>query len=301
MARSTATIKAGIMSTIAADPLLGSLLTSTSLTSLFGLMAYVMAACQNLLEQSWDDYLAQITTYSQNTPAASLNWVASQAFLFQYDPSGNSATNDLVILNNGALGYATVDPQFNIVTRCAAITIGNNNAQIKVAQAGSPGSIISGAAYTQLQSYFDAKGTAGINYEVVSYDADLLYLEGTVYYKTGFATVVQQNVVDALNLYLDTIAIYSIGSSEPIDYQGIIKVSEIVDAIKNADGVYDVLLSRISYRPATSTNVSDGTVIYDLTVANGNYLSGILLAGYAKQESISGKGWLDKLNFSAAL
>ncbi|HKC67697.1 MAG TPA: hypothetical protein VKG26_05670 [Bacteroidia bacterium] len=298
MARSTATIKAGIMATIAADPLLGTLLTSTSLTSLFGLMAYVMAACQNLLEQSWDDYLVQINTYATQTPAASLNWVAAQAFLFQYDPSGNPNTNNLNILSNGALGYPDVAPQYNVVSRCAAITTANNEVQIKVAQGPvTTPAQITGTALAQLQSYFDAKGTAGIIYTVTSGDPDLIAIYGTVYYKAGYGGVVQANVENALNNYLNNIAIFDIGSKEPINYQGIVKVSEIIDAVMSAEGVDDFELDQLYGRSAT-TAFSGKTTVYDLG-AGYTARSYILAAGYAIGET-SPNNWGLTIGYQSA-
>jgi hypothetical protein len=300
MARSTATIKAGIMVTIAADPLLGTLLTSTSLTSLFGLMAYVMAACQNLLEQSWDDYLVQINTYATQTPAASLNWIAAQAFLYQYDPSNLPNTNTLNILPNGALGYPTVDPQFNIVTRCAAITTGNNEVHIKVAQgAVTAPTQITGTALTQLQSYFDAKGTAGVNYTVISLPPDQIAIYGTVYYKAGFGGVVSDNVKAALNAYLNNIAIFDIGSKEPINYEGIVKVNEIIDAIQNAEGVDDFELDQL-YGHADGIPLTNAYTIYNLQASPGlNNRSYTLAAGYAKQED-SPNTWTDTISYLSA-
>lgn len=299
MARSTATIKASIIATIQADPLLGTLLTSTSLTSLFGLMAYVMAACQNLLEQSWDDYLVQINTYATQTPAASLNWVAAQAFLYQYDPSNNPNTNALNILPNGALGYPIVDPTYNIVTRCAAITTGNNDVLIKVAQgAVTAPTQITGTAFTQLQDYFNAKGTAGINYNVSSGVADKIAIEGTIYYKAGFGGLVQTNVTNALNAYLNNIAIYDLGSKEPINYEGIVKVAEIIDAVMSAEGVDDFELTKL-YGRADGTSFSSATVIYDLTALPAiNNRSYTMLAGYGVEETTSGHGWFNTNNLS---
>ena len=288
MARSTATIKAGIMANIAADPLLGTMLTSTSLTSLFGLMAYVMASCQNLLEQSWDDYLVQINTYATQTPAASLNWVAAQAFLYQYSSDvTRTDLNSLTILPNGALGYATVDPTYNIVTRCAAITTANNEVQIKVAQ-GVPTAPtqIAGTALTQLQSYFDAKGTAGVSYTVSSGDPDFIAIFGAVYYKAGYGGVVQTNVEAALNAYLNNIAIFDIGSKEPINYEGIVKVSEIIDAVMSAEGVDDFELKQLYGRAGTTTMFSQATKVYDLNSSPGlNLRSYILASGYSTKET----------------
>ena len=295
MARNTATIKAGIMSTIAADPLLGTLLTSTSMTSLFGLMAYVMAACQNLLEQSWDDYLVQINTYATQTPAASLNWIAAQAFLYQYDSSGSTNTNALSILPNGALGYPTVDPQFNIVTRCAALTNNNNEVQIKVAQ-GNPPAKITGTAFTQLQSYFDAKGTAGVNYYVTSGDPDRIYIQGNVYYKSGYGGVAPTNVVNALNNYLTQIAIFSAGSIEPINYGGMIRVSEIIDAIMGAVGVSDFELVALKCRSST-TSFGSANIIYQ--EGGVNFRHYVMAAGYAIGEDTSGQDWASTLTFQA--
>ena len=278
MARSQAQIKATILAAIAADPVLGSLLTSTSQTAIYAELASINAYIENLLEQSWDDYLVQINTYASQTPAASTNWIAAQAFLYQYDASGASATNALTILSNGALGYLTINPSFNIVTRCAAIVTGNNSVQIKVAQGSTP-TKITGTAFTQLQSYFDAKGTAGINYTVTSGNADSIVILGTVKFKAGYAGIAQQNVEAAIANYLNTIAIYSPTSQEPINYAGIIKVSEVIDAIMQADGVSDFSLSELYGYPDGATYPSGATTVYKLSasVNNNQY---ILQAGY---------------------
>ena len=279
MARSVNTIQANILAAITASPVLGSLLTSTSLASIFNLFAYVIAQCQNLLEQVMDNYIAQIDAYAAQTPAASTNWIAAQGFLYQYDPSTATATNALTILGNGALGYATINPSFNIVTRCAAITNGNNTVQIKVAQGATP-TQITGIAFTQLQSYFAAKGTAGINYVVTSGVADNLVLLGTVYFKSGFGGVVQANVTNALNGYLNNIAIYSPTSQEPINYAGVIKVSEIIDAIMNAEGVSDFLPTKILAYPNGVSYPSGATTVYNLSTSTNNKQY-VMAAGYA--------------------
>lgn len=297
MARSTATIKQNIMNAIAADAILGPLLTSTSLTSIFGLFAYIIAACQNLLEQVWDQYLLQLETYAAQTPAGAPNWVASQAFLYQYDPSGSPATNDLTILSNGALGYATIDPAFNIVTRCAVITDGMNVVNIKVAQSNPPAPI-TGAAFTQLDSYFTAKLTAGISHQLISDVSDKIAIYGTVYYKPGFGGVAQANVEAALNAYLNNIAIFSRDSQTPVNYEGVIKVSEIIVAIKQSEGIDDFKLDTIKCR-ADATSFGSATVVYDLATGTDNR-SYIMVAGYGVEETTAGQDWGTTLLYASA-
>lgn len=298
MARSVATIKANIMALIAADPVLGPLLTTTSLTAIFGEMAYIIAQDENLSEQAMDDYITQIRTYAQQSPAASLNWIAAQAFLYQYDPSLNPNTNALNIVN-GAVAYPTVDPQFNIVSRCAALVDGNNIVQIKVAQSDPPAQI-TGTAFTQLQDYFNAKGTAGINYNVTSRAADLIAIYGTVYYKSGYAGVAQTNVENALRAYLANIAIYSVGSQEPINYDGLIKVSEIIDTIKNTEGVDDFELDKLLCR-ASTTPFANATVVYDISTSPGtNNRSYILASGYGIEETDSANTWAIQIKYLSA-
>lgn len=278
MARSVQTIQTNILNSISANSVLSPLLTSTSLASVFNVFAYVIAVAQNLLEQDWDDYLAQIQTYASQTPAASTNWMAAQAFSYQYDPSGSTATNQLTILSNGAWGYATVNSSFNIITRCAVNTTANNTVQIKIAQGTTPAPI-TGTAFTQAQSYFQAIGTAGINYNVISLAADNLVVKATIYFKPGCSSLVQSSVPAAIQNYLNNIAIYSIGSQEPINYEGLIEVSGLEDAIFNADGVSDVDLQQVLCYPAAGS-ISSATTVYNLSAAinNRNY---IMAAGYA--------------------
>jgi|ERR1700757_1801450 len=289
MARSVQSIKATIMANIAADPILGNILTTTSLTSIFGLFAYVVAAIQNLLEQTWDDYLVQIKTNAAQSPANNEVFMQRQVFAYQYDPNtvGTSPTNLLTILGNGSVGYATVDPQFNIVTRCVIEVSGNNNVQVKVAQGSNPFSIISGAAFTQLQDYITNVGTAGIIYDLTSVAPDNLYLKGTIYYKSGYGNVAKTNVTNALNAYLNKLGTYP-------NYVGLIKVSDIIDVIMNAEGVADFVPTKVACR-ADATPFANTTVIYD--IGNGiNNRSYILTSAWAIMENTTGQGWFDPNN-----
>lgn len=297
MARSTATIKQNIMNSIAADPILSPLLTSTSLTAIYGLFAYIIAAVQNLFEQVWDNYLLQLESYANKSPGGSAPWIQQQAFIYQYDPSGAPATNTLSIIANGAVGYATVDESFRIVTRCAVNTTGSNEVTVKVAQSDSPAPI-SGLAFTQLDSYLTAKIPAGVNHTLISLDSDKIYIKGTVYFKPGFGGVAQTNVEAALNAFLKTLSIAAVGSTTPVNYDGIIKVADIIDVIKTTDGIDDFKLDELKCR-ANATAFASTTTVYDLLNAINNR-SYIMAAGYGVAEDTPTYTWADTISYTSA-
>lgn len=300
MARSINDIFNKMKSDMQADPTLSPVLTSTSLTAIWRLIMQIFARAANLLEQVWDVYQSSLEQSAAQTPAGNPIWVQNQAFMYQYDPSGSSATNVLTILPGGALGYSTVDTTFRIVTRCAVVTDANNSVLIKVAQGDtSTGlSAISGTAFTQLDDYFTAKMPAGINHTVISDVGDKILVKGTVYFKPGYANSIKTNVEAAIKSYLDNIAISAVDSSTPVNYKGTVKVTEIIDAIKNTEGVDDFDLDILAGR-RDSTLFANRTVFYDL--ANGiNNREYEMYAGYGVQETTGGSTWSDLITYASA-
>lgn len=301
MARSVADIKAKMLADIQADSTLSGVLTSPSLTAIYNLWCFIVASAINLFEQVQDLYISQAEAAALRTPPATPLWIQNQVFNYQYDPSGDPATNVVVINPDFSVGYETKDDTFNIVTLCSVSTATNGLINVKVAQGDSTSgySAITGTAKTQLDGFLTEILPAGINHNLVSQDADELAIYGNVYYKNGFAGVIQDNVNSAIKAYLDSISISDENSSQPVNYTGIIKVAELERAILNAEGVMDIKLSKILGR-AYSTAFGSATVVYDLGNGINNRVYNTA-AGYAIEETTSGATWSDTLTYSASV
>jgi hypothetical protein len=299
MARPISVIKAKMLADIQADPVLSSILTSPSLTAIYNLWCYIFASATNLFEQVQDLYIANAESAALKTPPATPIWIQNQVFNYQYDPSGATATNVVVIKPDFSVGYGTKNTAFNIVTLCSVKTSPNNYVEIKAAQgdAVTGYSAITGTALAQLDGFLGEILPAGINHTLISQDADYLGIIGTVYFRNGFSGVIMANVLAAIKAYADSISISNTNASQSVNYTGVVKAAAIEEAIISVDGVSDIRLTRITAR-SFSTPFASSAVIYDLAtgVNNRQYNTA---AGYIIQET-GANSWANTLIFSAA-
>ena len=301
MARSVSVIKAKMLSDIQADSTLNSKLTSPSLTAVYNLWCFIVASAINLFEQIQDAYIVTAEIVALQTPPATALWIQNQVFNYQYDNSGSSATNVIVINPDFSVGYATKNTAFNIVTLCSVNTLPNNKVQVKVAQGTLSGgfSAITGLPFTQLDGALTQILPAGITHVLISQSADLVAVYGTIYYQNGFAGIIQSNVNIALKAYIDSISISNTTGNKAVNYTGAIKVAAIEAAILNAGGVVDVNITRIVARDY-ATGFTSAQVVYDLATGVNNRFYNTK-AGYAIQETTSLNTWNDTLIYSASL
>ncbi len=299
MARTVSQIKAQLYAELANQQTLGNLtdLNSPSMAAIYKTWFFIQAVAMAFTDQLWDAYKLSIEQYAASTPPASPLWVQSKVFLYQYDSSGITNTNVVTILSDFSIGYLTINPLFNIITRCSIVTTANNTVAVTVAQSEPP-AIITGTAFTQLDSYLTQILPAGINHSLFSGNSDKLAIFATVYYLPGFGGVIQANVEAALNNYLDNISIASPTNGRPVNYKGLIKVSEIENAILLCEGVGDVLITKIVCR-ADTTLFANGTVIYDLS-ANVNLRQYTTVAGYAVEETTPTYDWGIQITYTPA-
>lgn len=301
MARSVATIKANMLADIAADSTLNTKLTSSSLTAIYNLWCYIVASAINLFEQVQDKYIATAEATALKTPPATPLWIQNQIFNYQYDSSGAPATNVVVINSDFSVGYATKNTAYNIVTLCSVSnTLTNGLVAVKVAKGSLTAgySKITGTALTQLDGFLSTILPAGINHSLVSLDTDYISVVGTIYYKNGYAGVVKANVVASIKAYLDSISISNVSGNQSVNYTGIVKVSEIENAILKTEGVSDVNISSI-YGRANTVAFASSTLFYDLATGI-NQRTYNCASGYASQDTTP-HDWLTTLTFTAAI
>ncbi len=280
-ARDIQVIKNQIVAEKTAQPDLASL-TSTSKAAKWNLWAYIIAVCTQLFEQILAVYMDDLDSKIQVAGVGTSPWLRDQILKFQSGDVVNFNTTTFVT------SYPVIDETKKIITRCSVSIVGKNEALIRVAK-NEPPEALSSPELTELIGYAQYIEFAGTNITIKTFDSDKLYLKGMVYYKGEYATVIQDNVIDALNAYLANI-------SSATNFGGRIKINAIIDTIQSVEGVTDVKLQEAGVR-ADLVAFSSRTVIYNLATGV-NLVSYDSISGYVVQETESGQTFSDQLTFT---
>jgi hypothetical protein len=283
MARPILQTQQQILDNIASDPTLGTVLTSTSKRAIYRLLAFIVATAINLLEQLMDVFSANVESIAATASPATPAWIQAQVFKFQY----SSTIPQTVQLINFAPSYPVIDTSLQIITRCSVTTTVASQVQIKVAKETTPVAL-EAAELTALQAYINPPfgiGIAGITYNIISENSDKLYIKANIYYSGNYASVINGNVITAINNYLAA-----------LPFNGKVKLSDLEIAIRAVTGVNDVLLINVSARP-DATAFGSGTYL----IQNQQTISRVwnTVSGYIVPETTTGQTLTDSLNFIA--
>ena len=248
------------------------------------LICYTFAIAQSLLEQLQDIAIAKMQVIQDASAAGSAKWIQDAAFKFQY----SATTPQYLVTVSGVVQYPLINEALRIVTACSVSTNFANQVLVKVAKGTSTLTTLTTPELTALQSYILQKGTVGISYVVSSTAADKIRIEGTIYYQGIYSSVINTNVITALNTYLANLSKTNFG--------GDILVSDLETLIRQVEGVNDVIFERVSCR-LDSAVVLTGV---DLVLAGDwvlrKYTSG---AGYLLEENTVGHTFTNTLTFIA--
>lgn len=291
MARTVAQIEQQIYDQIASKPSLAAIVPNPSQVSNWKTFINSIAICIGVFEQIIDFFKAENEAKIAAGAVGSEPWLQSKAFEFQYDAS----TPQLLDIVDFAPAYNPIDPTKRIITRASVKTVNRGVVYVKVAKSEPPVAL-SGPELSAIQSYFTdggdgtyagrsrGLGFAGTDVVVQTFDADKLYLAGTIYYNGQFSAVIANNVITAINNYLAT----------GIDTEGGISLVGITDAMQRAEGFIDVLLDDVA------TRADLGTYTYMRQNKTDIIPNQITYAGYIVEETNSGDTFLDRLIFVAA-
>ena len=282
MSRSISQIQAQIIATKQAQPELAGL-TSTSKRAIWNLWTFVIATCIGIFEQLLDSFLTNVETQVNASAGASILWLQAKMFQFQYD----ATIPQVVQLINTVPQYPVVDATKQIITACSVTSSLSNQVTIKVAKSNPYVALVS-AELTAAQSYINTIGAAGISYTVISLNPDKLYVQASIYYQGQYSTVIQQNVIDAINSFLQNLSI--------TNFNGSMKISDLEGVIRNVAGVNDVILNNVKGRDDASTFANGVDLVLNNTVISRQWDT---VAGYIVQETTSGKTFADSLIFIA--
>lgn len=277
MARSIATIKESIRVLKNTYTELATILFQEeggSRANVFNLEAYTISVAINLHEQLVEAYQAEIDAIIDNGVPGTEAWVHMKVLEFQYD----ATTPQYIELNEDLVPvYETIDEDLRIITRAAVVTLGNGRVTIKVAKGDSPVPLAAGEV-TAFEDYLSVIMPAGPKVTVLSENADKLFVDADIYYDGQFVDSIQTDVEAAINAYLAA-----------LDFNGVVKISGIQDAIQGVQGVNDVVINQVKAR-------RDSTVFASATVVTRTWPT---IAGYIVEEDTSGQTFADSITYTA--
>lgn len=211
-------------------------LTSTSKVAYWNLWTFIFAVAANLLQQTWAILVGEIEADVSKEVPGTAPWIQAQLLAFQ--------AGDIVQINSDfTIGYPAPDPTAQVITAAAVVVTPSGNILAKVA-GGSPLAPITSPQITELTSYLQTILPAGQGVSVISANADTLQVTANIYYNGQYNSVIQANVITALNAYMSL-----------VPFNGLVKISDIEKTILGVSGVVDVVFTTIYCVPVLGSPI----------------------------------------------
>lgn len=219
-----------------------------SVVSVEAIIINTIAFATYLHEQMWDTFRTLIQGIVDNQYVMSFAWYKAKALAFQLGDQLAFNTNS----NQYSYGYETIDESKQIVKYCAVRQVTNqstNVTELHVLFSGEGKQAITGNDYNAFCDYMREVGAAGIHYVFISqnpdpvtlamniiYDQQLIRADGTTFSSDA------DSVKDAVDAFFET-----------IEYGGNFRVSDLVAAIKQAEGVNDCIITEVRQNGTPTT------------------------------------------------
>jgi hypothetical protein len=245
-----------------------------------------MATSMAVEEQLYDQLVSEIETLSKKAAPATLPWIQQKAFEFQY-----SSTIPQILQfdeTNKIQYYSVVNTIYQIITNCSVSNSTLNRVLVKVAKgpAGSLAQQLSAAELSAFQFYMKQIQIAGIEYNCVSLAADRVKTAATVYYDGAYSGTISTDLETAYKNYLNN-----------IPFDGVIKLVDIIIALRQVTGVSDVIINEMVARPNSGAFGTGITLVSANRVIVSDY---DCVAGYILDEDTSGNTFVDLLTLVVA-
>ena len=227
MARTIAVIQGSMTAAVAADSVLGPLLTSSSKVSVWRLFTYVVASAIFVLETLFDSHKAEVAGIIAAQVPHRLQWYQTKALAFQY---GAALAVDMDVYSPvAAAGDASL-----VVSFAAAVELSN---LIRIKVATSTGGVLgslSGPQLTAFTAYMAKVKDAGVRLQCTSGAADTFQPTMVIYYDplvldaTGARLdgTEATPVLDAVNAFLSS-----------LPFNGVFIVNNFIAAMQGVAGV----------------------------------------------------------------
>jgi hypothetical protein len=250
--------------------------TSTSNTALWRVFYQTVANGIAIFEQLQDAFKTDLEAVRDSAQIYNEAWWNQKMTdFFQYDPL-DSDVGVLKISDNFVPFYTTEDETAKIIDFCSTTRAeGRASATIKIAKDAGDGT----PEQLTLDELNAAKGFtnkmqgAGLLINVVSFPGDELKLDIDIYYKgDGVETVVEQQVIDSIELYL----------KDALTFDGKIKILTLVDFLQNnIPSLDDLEITKATILPdggndtvfTRATDTKAGYAVFDVENSNINLIA----------------------------
>lgn len=241
-----------------------------------------IATSQGVLEQTQDSYIEDAEGLIKTMPFQTPAWIQNMMInVFQYD----ATTPQIIQLNitdkQFTFYYPIENNNFKIIKYCSVVPgiLGTTLIKIAADSGGAPSQIIA-PSLDAAQTFANTITFDGLFYNVVSLDADRLFLQLDVYYDGLYSAVIETNVTNAIKAYLL--------EKNTKDFNGTLLLSDLEVRIRAVTGVKDVVFVNVQAR-ANTTSVGTGTnLVLNYTTTQRNYPT---ISGWCIPEDTIGANW----------
>ena len=210
-------------------------LTSISQSAIWKLLAHLTATAIYIFEGILYTETAMLETKIERNKYGFIRWYAIVAQLFQYND------NLLFDENTGNYGYAVIDESLQIITHVSARE-NKFTSEVVLKVSKTEAGLLTKLTTTELTAftaYMQAVKVAGTNLRIISENADIVMINGTVKYSGQYSLLSRKELIGAALL----------DYRNSFDYNGIIRANDIIQIIRDVPGVVDFVLSVLTGEP----------------------------------------------------
>ncbi len=259
------------------------------------LLTFVASTANAVTEQNFDAFTTDLEAIIATVPPQTALWIQNLVLnIFQY-----SATDPQVIqfdTTNIVPFYTTINAALRIITQCAVVPGGAGNTTVLVAKAGPVA--LSTPELDALQATLNVLLIPGVNVFAVSKDSDKIFIGGTVKYNGSYSALIGTTVPAAIQAFLAAVPVTGIVS---INSQvGLMRLTDLIAAVKAVPGVIDFELNNVNARPDVVAFVpGTNNLVSGNSWLNDGWNSGLYGAGYMTTETTAGSLITDSLTYIA--
>lgn len=208
-----------------------------SKVSLEAIIIYIVALAHNLIERVMDTFSAEIDSRINATYLGSIPWFYQKVLDYQH--------GYLLSFNQQkyTFEYSEVNESAKVIKYAAVRQVEDTITKLKIYVANANKEPITSEQLTAFQEYMRRVGPAGIHYEFVNENADLLKISIQVIFDPLVLKSTGQKLTDGSYPVREAIQAYVDG----ITFGGIFNKTRLIDAIQSAEGVVDIILIELEH------------------------------------------------------
>ncbi len=221
--------------------------TTWSVVSIERCFIFVIAFCQNILEQLFDTHKADVNALIATDKTHTAQWYATKATAFQY---GCTVVQDQDYYDNSLLTDAQAAA--TKIVAYAAVTEESDGLNLKVAKDTGDLVPLTNTEVTAFSAYMKQIKDAGVFLTIISEAADSLKLNAGIVYNPQVLDSNGVSILDGSTPVADAINTYL----KNLPFNGVFAPQDLTDAVQKVDGV-------IYFTPTYIGVSSDGGATYN--------------------------------------